>query len=149
MFFNKIFSLGEMWVGVCLSVVVELVPERLRTTGVGLYFFIISNIGGNMQTIVPPVQSLLQNSFKLTDLQAFRGALYIFYPGEYVLGSALFLLTLFVLKYDLRRLERQIKDNEVNSLLNDDKDDSASINSSTRKQSKGGEVYRNKAFEDD
>lgn len=41
-----------MWVGVCLSVMVELVPEKLRTTGVGLYFFIISNIGGNMQTIV-------------------------------------------------------------------------------------------------
>ena len=40
-----------MWVGVCLSVVIELVPENLRTTGVGLYFFIISNIGGNMQTI--------------------------------------------------------------------------------------------------
>ena len=38
-----------MWVGVCLSVMVELVPQNLRTTGVGLYFFIISNIGGNMQ----------------------------------------------------------------------------------------------------
>ena len=43
------YVIGEMWVGVCLSVMVELVPENLRTTGVGLYFFIISNIGGNMQ----------------------------------------------------------------------------------------------------
>jgi len=25
------------------------VPERLRTTGIGFYFFVISNIGGNMQ----------------------------------------------------------------------------------------------------
>ena len=32
-----------MWVGACLSVIVELVPEKLRSTGVSLYFFIISN----------------------------------------------------------------------------------------------------------
>ncbi len=32
-------------------------------------------------------------------------ALYIFYPGEYVLGSALFLLTLFVIKRDLKYVE--------------------------------------------
>lgn len=62
-----------MWVGVCLSVVVELVPERLRTTGISFYFFVISNIGGNMQTIVPSVQKLLQNVFNLTDAEAFRG----------------------------------------------------------------------------
>jgi hypothetical protein len=31
--------------------------------------------------------------------------LYIFYPGEYVLGSALFLLTLFVIKRDLKYVE--------------------------------------------
>lgn len=64
-----------MWVGVCLSVVVELVPEKLRTTGIGLYFFIISNIGGNMQTIVPSVQSAIKHAFNLSDLQAFRGKL--------------------------------------------------------------------------
>lgn len=64
---------GEMWVGVCLSVMVELVPEKLRTTGVGLYFFIISNIGGNMQVIVPPIQQFIQDIFKLNKIQAFRG----------------------------------------------------------------------------
>ncbi len=31
--------------------------------------------------------------------------MYIFYPGEYVLGSALFLLTLFVIKRDLKYVE--------------------------------------------
>ena len=30
--------------------------------------------------------------------------MYIFYPGEYILGSLLFLLTLVVLKRDLNRL---------------------------------------------
>lgn len=91
-----------MWVGVTLTVLVELVPEKLRTTGVGLYFFIISNIGGNMQIIVPPIQNLIKKTFKLNDIDAFRGVLYIFYPGEYVIGALLFLLTLFVIKRDLK-----------------------------------------------
>lgn len=65
--------LGEMWVGVCLSVIVELVPEKLRNTGVGFYFFLITNIGGNMQNLLPPIQKLLQNRYNLTELQAFRG----------------------------------------------------------------------------
>ena len=90
-----------MWVGVCLTVLIELVPNHLRTTGIGFYFFIISNIGGNMQVLVPPVQALIKRTFKLTEIEAFRGALYIFYPGEYILGSLLFLLTLLVLKRDL------------------------------------------------
>ena len=42
-------KLGEMWIGVCLTVIVEQVPERLRTTGVGFYFFVITNIGGKMR----------------------------------------------------------------------------------------------------
>ena len=64
-----------MWVGVCLSVLVELVPENLRTTGVGFYFFIISNIGGNMQLLLPPIQEAIKKSFNLSDIQAFRGKL--------------------------------------------------------------------------
>ncbi len=67
------YIIGEMWIGVCLSVVVELVPNRLRITGIGVYFFIITNIGGNMQIFVPAVQNLFQDNFDLTTLQAFRG----------------------------------------------------------------------------
>ena len=96
-----------MWVGVCLTVLIELVPTHLRTTGIGFYFFVIGNIGGNMQVLVPPVQAWLRRSFKLSEIQAFRGVLYIFYPGEYILGSLLFLLTLFVLKRDLSKLQQE------------------------------------------
>lgn len=45
-----------MWVGVALAVLVELVPAEVRTTAVAAYFFIISNIGGNMPLLVPPVK---------------------------------------------------------------------------------------------
>jgi hypothetical protein len=61
-----------MWVGVCLSVIIELVPEKLRNSGVGFYFFIISNIGGNMQSALPPIQKAIQKAFNLTDFQAFK-----------------------------------------------------------------------------
>lgn len=37
-------------------------------------------------------------------------ALYLFYPGEYVIGAALFLLTLFVLKRDLNRMQANVID---------------------------------------
>jgi hypothetical protein len=39
-------------------------------------------------------------------LSLFKATLYIFYPGEYVLGAILFLLTLLVLKRDLNKLEK-------------------------------------------
>lgn len=62
-----------MWVGVCLSVIVELIPEKLRNTGVGLYFFIISNIGGNMQNLLPPLEKAFQNTYGMSELNALRG----------------------------------------------------------------------------
>ncbi len=65
--------LGEMWIGVCLSVLVELVPEKLRITGVGVYFFIISNIGGNMSLLVPPTQRALESLFDIGVDEALRG----------------------------------------------------------------------------
>ena len=39
-------------------------------------------------------------------------ALYILYPGEYVLGSILFLVTLFVLKNDIEYIQRQQRASE-------------------------------------
>jgi hypothetical protein len=45
-----------MWVGVTLAVLVELVPSDVKTTAVAAYFFIISNVGGNMPLLVPPVK---------------------------------------------------------------------------------------------
>lgn len=47
--------LGEMWVGITLAVVVELVPSDIKTTAVAVYLFIISNIGGNANLLVPPL----------------------------------------------------------------------------------------------
>ena len=50
-----------MWVGVTLAVLVEVIPSPLRTIGVAVYLFIISNIGGNMPLLVPPLQTAFEN----------------------------------------------------------------------------------------
>ncbi|RXM94623.1 Protein spinster-like 1 [Acipenser ruthenus] len=86
--------IGEMWVGVTLAIVVELVPPVIRTSAVAFYLFIITNIGGNMPLLVPP----------LTSLYGLRTALLILFPGMYVAGSLLFLLTLCVARRDQRKI---------------------------------------------
>ena len=89
--------IGEMWIGVTLTVVVELVPNTIRSPAIAGYLFIISIIGGNMPLLVPPLK-------RLTSL---RTALYILFPGLYLLSSVLFLFTVFSLKWDLRRAQEE------------------------------------------
>lgn len=49
-----------MWVSVTLAVLIELVPSKIKTTSVAVYFFIISNIGGNMPLLVPAIKPLFE-----------------------------------------------------------------------------------------
>ncbi|KAJ7378131.1 hypothetical protein OS493_024796 [Desmophyllum pertusum] len=89
--------IGEMWVGVTLTVVVELVPNTIRSPAIAGYLFIISIIGGNVPLLVPP----------LKNVTSLRTALYILFPGLYLVSSVFFLLTLFSLKRDLRRAQEE------------------------------------------
>lgn len=50
-----------MWIGITLAIVVELIPSNIRTSAVAVYLFIISNIGGNMPLLVPPIQRAFEN----------------------------------------------------------------------------------------
>ena len=56
-----LFDAGEMWVGITLAVVLEFVQPSLRTATVAVYLFIISNIGGNMPLLVPPLKAAFAN----------------------------------------------------------------------------------------
>jgi hypothetical protein len=67
-----------MWVGVTLSVVLELMPEKLRSSGVGFYFFIISNIGGNMQNLLPPLQTFFKEKYNFSNLDSLRSEFALF-----------------------------------------------------------------------
>jgi len=52
---------GEMWVGITLAVVIEVVPVPVRTSAVAVYLFIISNVGGNVPLLVPVLKSAFEN----------------------------------------------------------------------------------------
>ena len=63
---------GEVWVPITLVVLVELVPAEVRTSAVALYFFITTNIGGNMPLLVDPVKQAFKNAGK-SEIDALRG----------------------------------------------------------------------------
>lgn len=96
------YIIGEMWVGICLAIVVELVPTPLRTVAVAVYLFIISNIGGNLPLLVPPIQNAYLNA-GFGPIDALRNTLYLLYPGMYVAGAIFFLFTMIALRSDLRK----------------------------------------------
>ncbi|XP_046440533.1 protein spinster homolog 1-like isoform X2 [Daphnia pulex] len=100
------YIIGEMWVGVALAVLVELVPADVRTTAVAAYFFIISNIGGNMPLLVPPVKKAFIDA-GYGEVDSLRNTLYLFFPGEYILGALLFLVSLVVLQRDIEYIKQQ------------------------------------------
>ncbi|XP_055516283.1 probable galactarate/D-glucarate transporter GarP isoform X1 [Leucoraja erinacea] len=82
--------IGEMGIGVALTIVVELVAPAVRTPVVAIYIFIISNIGGNAPLLVTP----------LTRRWSLRLALLVLCPGMFVAGSLLFLLSLVLMRWD-------------------------------------------------
>jgi len=106
------YIIGEMWVGVTLAVLVELVPSNVKTTAIATYFFIISNIGGNMPLLVPPLKAAFVDA-GYGDVSALRNTLYLLFPGEYVLGAVLFLVSLVVLHRDIDYIQQQQVKNQL------------------------------------
>lgn len=100
------YIFGEMWVGITLAVVVELVPSEIKTTAVAAYLFIISNIGGNANLLVPPLaQHFESQNYSKSD--SLRYALYIMYPGPYVYGALVYLCSLLVIRRDKRKAAKE------------------------------------------
>ena len=82
------YVIGEMWIGVCVAVVLDIVPADLTTSSVAVYFFIIQIIGGNMPLFVTPITNGLS-------LQA---AMLICFPGFYIVGALFFVVTYILIK---------------------------------------------------
>ncbi|XP_051893078.1 probable galactarate/D-glucarate transporter GarP isoform X2 [Pristis pectinata] len=89
--------IGEMGIGVALTIVVELVSPTVRTPVVAIYIFIISNIGGNAPLLVTP----------LTRRWNLRLALLVLCPGMYIAGSLLFLLSLIVMRWEQKKVSEE------------------------------------------
>ncbi|PVD22103.1 hypothetical protein C0Q70_17907 [Pomacea canaliculata] len=98
------YIIGEMWVGVALAVLVELVGSKFKTTAIAVYLFVITNIGGCVPLLVPPIQQLFENNgYNMSD--ALRGALYVLYPAMYIAGGLVFLLTVGILRKNRQHFE--------------------------------------------
>lgn len=82
------YVIGEVWIGVCLAVVIELVPHRIVAGAVAFFLFVINNIGGALPLLIP----VLEGGVNL------RYTLLILFPGAYLLAAALFALVLVLIK---------------------------------------------------
>ncbi|XP_046385579.1 putative metabolite transport protein HI_1104 [Ischnura elegans] len=82
------YFFAEMWFGILFAILVEVVPLSVRSTAVGVFLFIMNNIGGNLPILVEPVSKAI----------GYRESLWIFYVGAYLLSSVMFLFTMFLME---------------------------------------------------
>lgn len=82
------YIIGEVWIGVCLAVVIELVPGRIVAAAVAFFLFVINNIGGAMPLLIPLLAARI-------DL---RYTLLVLFPGSYFMAAALFAVALVVVR---------------------------------------------------
>lgn len=75
--FSLLILAAEMWFGIAFAVVVEIVPLQIRSTMIGLFLFVINNIGGNLPIAVDPVAKAI----------GYRQSLWIFFPGLYLISN--------------------------------------------------------------
>lgn len=66
-----------MWFGILFAILVEIVPLSVRSTTVGVFLFVMNNVGGNLPILLEPVR-------KAT---SFQDALAIFYAGAYLISE--------------------------------------------------------------
>ncbi|XP_061722312.1 putative metabolite transport protein HI_1104 [Cydia pomonella] len=79
------YFFAEMWFGIVFTVLVEIVPLSVRSTTVGVFLFVMNNVGGNLPILVDPVAKAI----------GYREAIMIFYAGFYGISCILFFLTMF------------------------------------------------------
>lgn len=77
------YIFAEMWFGILFAILVEIVPLSVRSTTVGVFLFVMNNIGGNLPILVEPVRKA----------SSYRHSLAIFYAGFYLVSSVLFAIT--------------------------------------------------------
>jgi len=98
--------IGEMWVGICIALVIELVPSAMKTTALSIYFLWIG-IGGFFPLLVTPIQTFFCGDEPASCNKGLQWALIILFPGLYLLSSLIFFVSLVFLKRDTERARRR------------------------------------------
>jgi len=82
------YLLAETWFGILFVTLVEVAPSKLKTSILGIFLFLMNNIGGNIPVVLDPLSKLI----------GYRESLYILYPGMMVLSGVFFLTAVLPLK---------------------------------------------------
>ncbi|XP_014094038.2 MFS-type efflux pump MSMEG_3705 [Bactrocera oleae] len=82
------YFFAEMWFGIVFAIVVEIVPLQVRSSTIGVFLFVMNNVGGNLPILLDPVAKMI----------GFREAFMILYAGFYGISSVLFFITCFLLE---------------------------------------------------
>ncbi|CAG4934135.1 unnamed protein product [Colias eurytheme] len=98
------YFFAEMWFGILFAILVEIVPLSVRSTTVGVFLFVMNNVGGNLPILVDPVSKAI----------GYREAIMIFYAGFYALSAILFFLTMFFMDGPIEREEDNKTDGQDN-----------------------------------
>lgn len=98
--------IGEMWVGICIALVIELVPGAMKTTALSIYFFWIG-IGGFFPLLVTPLQTFFCGSASPSCDTGLQWALVVLFPGLYILSSLIFFTSMVFLRRDRERARKQ------------------------------------------
>ena len=81
------YVIGEAWLGICLTVAIELVQPEVSPASISLFLFISNNISSVMPLLLP----------LLKDFYGLQRAMLILFPGLYVISATLFSLSLGLL----------------------------------------------------
>jgi len=92
------YLFAETWFAVLFTVIVEIVEPEVRATCIAVFLFCMNQVGGNLPVIVSPLTN---------ELDDYRSALALVWPGFMALSSLLFFLSSFPLCYLARAHQRR------------------------------------------
>jgi len=90
------YLLAETWFGILFVTLVEVAPPRVKTSVLGIFLFMMNNVGGNLPVLLDPLSKLV----------GYREALLFLFPGMVGFSGLLFLLAILPLQSHLVLLEK-------------------------------------------
>ena len=76
-----VYFSAETWFSLLFTVLVEIVPVRIRSISIGTFLFLMNNVGGNLPLLVDPLAKLPGVGLQI--------ALYISWPGLTAISKTL------------------------------------------------------------
>ena len=96
---------AETWFGILFVTLVEVAPPRVKTSVLGIFLFMMNNVGGNLPVLLDPLSKLVgyRSVWAVLNIltQNYREALFLLYPGMIGFSGLLFLLAILPLQSHL------------------------------------------------